>query len=354
MSRTILYYPKIEVPTSGSWVRRALLYWDDVAAIVPRGYDDYMDAQAVKRFRPEVQELYEQNIFRPLNPERLFMDETAVHAFTTDLKSLSITPRRRLNSSNRPEYSATIYKDKTSHHIFHELEARGLAADTGNPLLYFFEPSTAVIYMALLAKHMAAAQNNPTIPGTDIEGLSNRAFGKNIVENSEPILSARLADVIPIPSPSVPLKTILKFRQQHKAELLAFRTVMDDFEKSLAAASHNAEVISLTENFKEKAQRESIELGKALKSSNVSAILGSLQAFIKPTSPTLNGSAAVLAGKATSIAAVPISWEIAGASTAGLIEVGMHWFSKVQERRKALRDTPFAYLFLARKRFVPR
>jgi hypothetical protein len=34
MSRPILYYPNIEVPASGPWIRRALLYWDDVAAIV--------------------------------------------------------------------------------------------------------------------------------------------------------------------------------------------------------------------------------------------------------------------------------------------------------------------------------
>jgi hypothetical protein len=202
MSRTILYYPNIEVPTSGPWIRRALLYWDDVAAIVPRSYDDYMDAQAVKRFRPEVQELYEQNIFRPLDPGSLFIDGTT-QAFRRDWESVSTTQRRRFNSSNRSECSVPIYKDKTSQRIFHELEARGLAADTGNPLLYFFEPSTAAIYMALLAKHMAAAQTNPTIPGTDIEGLSNRAFGKGISGNLEPVLAARLADVIPVPSPSV-------------------------------------------------------------------------------------------------------------------------------------------------------
>jgi hypothetical protein len=351
MSRTILYYPNIGVPTSGPWIRRALLYWDDLAAIVPRSYDDYMNAQGAKWFRPELQELYEQKIFRPINPERLFMDGNAARAFTTDWESLLANQTRRFGSSlNPPECTAPIYKDKTSQHIFHDLQAHGLAADTGNSLLYFFEPSTAVNYMALLAKHMAAAQTNPTIPGTDIEALSNRTFGKNASGNLEPVLSARLADVIPIPSPSIPLKDILRFRQKYGAELLAFRAAMDDFEKSLAGADDNAEIVVKTEKFKEKAKLETLNLGKALKSSNLSTVLGSLQAFIKPNSPTLIGSAAVLAGKATSIAAVPISWVVAGASAAGLIEVGMHWFGKVQERRKALKDTPFAYLFLARKK----
>ena len=42
MSRTVLYYPYIQVPTSGLWIRKALLYWDQVAAIVPRSYDGYI------------------------------------------------------------------------------------------------------------------------------------------------------------------------------------------------------------------------------------------------------------------------------------------------------------------------
>jgi hypothetical protein len=350
MSRTILYYPNIEVPTSGPWIRRALLYWDDLAAIVPRSYDDYMKAEGAKGFRPELQQLYEQKIFRPINPGKLFMDGKTAHEFTTDWESFLASHGPRFRPSNPPECTVPIYKDKTSQHIFHNLQARGLAADTGNPLLYFFEPATAVNYMALLAKHMAAAQTNPTIPGTDMEALSDRTFGKNAPGNLEPVLSARLADVIPIPHPSVPLKEILTFRQQHNAELLAFRAVMDDFEKSLAEADDDAEIVAKTETFKEKARLDTLNLSKALKSSNLSTVLGSLQAFIKPNSPTLIGSAAVLAGKATSIAAVPIPWVVAGASVAGLIEVGMHWFGKVQERRKTLKDTPFAYLFLARKK----
>jgi hypothetical protein len=219
-------------------------------------------------------------------------------------------------------------------------------------LLYLFESSTAAIYMALLAKHIAAAQTDPTIPGTDNESLSDRAFGKNIRGNMEPILSARLADVIPVPDRSVPLKAVLDFRQRYQAELLAFRAAMDDFERTLAEATDNEEVVSVTEGFKERVARETIDLGKALKSASISTILGSLQAFIKPNSPTLVGTAAVLAGQATSLVAIPILWVIAGASTAGLIEVGMHWFGKVQERRKTLSDTPFAYIFLARKKLA--
>jgi Family of unknown function (DUF6236) len=352
MSRTILYYPNIEVPTSGLWIRRALLYWDDVAAIVPPSYDHEINERAVERFRPEVQELYERKIFRPLNPGSLFMDHRAASAFTTDWETVSADLTRKFTPLKRPDCNVPIYKDKASPNIFYDLKARGLAKETRNPALYLFESSTAVIYMALLAKHMAAAQPNPTIPGTDVERLSDLAFGKNTSGNMQPVLSARLADMIPVPSPSVSLKAVLDFRQRYQAELLAFRAAMDDFEKTLAEATDNSEVVRETERFKERVESETIQLRKALRSTKISTVLGSLQAFIKPNSPTLIGSAAVLAGKATSLAAVPILWVIAGAATAGLIEVGMHWFGKVQERREALKDTPFAYLFLARRKLI--
>jgi Family of unknown function (DUF6236) len=280
------------------------------------------------------------------------MNATAATAFERDWKGLLADGKKRSRSIRRSECSVPIYKDKTSQRIFDDLKNRGLARETTHPLLYFFEPSTAMIYMALLAKHMAEAQPNPTIPGTDRERLSNLTFGKNSPGNLEPVLSALLADVIPIPSSSVPLKTILGFRQKYQPELMAFRAVIEDFEKTLVAAFDKAEVISLTENFKERIARETIELGKALKSTRISTLLGSLQAFIKPTSPTLIGSAAIVAGRATSLADLPISWVMAGAACAGLVEVGLHWFGKVQERRKALRDTPFAYLFLARKKLI--
>ncbi|MEI9909664.1 MAG: hypothetical protein WDO71_08285 [Bacteroidota bacterium] len=32
--RTILYYPTIDIP-SNSWLRHALLYWDEVSSIIP-------------------------------------------------------------------------------------------------------------------------------------------------------------------------------------------------------------------------------------------------------------------------------------------------------------------------------
>src|SRR5215470_15555407 len=69
--RTILYYPTIAIPTAGSWIRSALLYWDNIASIVPRSYDDMQDENAVARYEPEIQMLYEEGVFSPVNPDLL-------------------------------------------------------------------------------------------------------------------------------------------------------------------------------------------------------------------------------------------------------------------------------------------
>ena len=41
MAQTILYYPTINIQ-DGSWLRNAILYWDEVSSIVPdENYSDF-------------------------------------------------------------------------------------------------------------------------------------------------------------------------------------------------------------------------------------------------------------------------------------------------------------------------
>lgn len=37
--RAILYYPTISIPTN-DWLRRSLLYWDEIGSIVPVDYEE--------------------------------------------------------------------------------------------------------------------------------------------------------------------------------------------------------------------------------------------------------------------------------------------------------------------------
>ena len=314
-----------------------------------------MDKKALARYSPEIQRLYKEGIFKPFEPSSIFRDRKAFRRFDTELRAAI-----KLGSfwlGNPSELTAAcnvpIYRDKLTHSMFHELARLGLAKKSTSGLLYLFERQTARVYMALLAKHIADSSNEPTIVGTDSEEMSNFVLGaaapstpKNIV------LSAEFDELIPVPSPGTSLSKILRFRSKHEAELLAFRSAMDAFDSELAKCEDPKEVRAKLQSQKEKIRKGTIELSKAMKANSVGTFLGNLQSFIKPNSPTLLGAAAVAAGKVASLATLPVGWVAGGAAVAGSIEVGVHWFGKVQERKKTLKDSPFAYLFLAQKKLV--
>jgi hypothetical protein len=97
MNRTILYYPEIQIPTAGSWVRKALLYWDQVAAIVPRSYDGYMDEHGLERYRPEIRELLDEDVFRPVDPNKLFSAGNP-SGLETDIKKFIRNARGKISN----------------------------------------------------------------------------------------------------------------------------------------------------------------------------------------------------------------------------------------------------------------
>ena len=68
MAQTILYYPTIDIQDS-TWLRNALLYWDNISSIVP--YENYSD------FSPELLYLQECGIYKPVFPQDLFCSKYA-------------------------------------------------------------------------------------------------------------------------------------------------------------------------------------------------------------------------------------------------------------------------------------
>jgi hypothetical protein len=80
-NRTVLYYPTIKVP-EGKWLKQALLYWDNVASIVPYDYDGNVSIP----FTSEIEFLLDEKIFKPVRPEKLFNRRTLVRDFKDKLK----------------------------------------------------------------------------------------------------------------------------------------------------------------------------------------------------------------------------------------------------------------------------
>lgn len=354
MSRTILYYPEIQIPTSGTWIRKSLLYWDKLGAIVPQSYDNQMDAQMLKRYTPEIECLYKEGIFKPFNPETLMRRPESREALRDELKQSLYPSKLRKTQTLVPvrRCDVAIYRDKVACGVFRELEERGLAIRSDdNDDIYLFENRTANVYMSLLAKHLALNAPEPTVPSSDSAAEFDMMFGsdeKRAAENL--IISPQFSDLIPTPNPDVSLRAIMMFKKKYQAELIAFQTAMESFEQGVANCENAKQLRSLIQSQKDQIKKQTIDLSKALKANTIGFWLGSLQSFIKPTSPTLWGAALVVAGKAASLATIPVNWVAGGAAIAGSIEVGMHWFNKVQERNAAIRNSPFAYLLLANRK----
>lgn len=354
MSRTILYYPDIAIPTSGPWIRSALLYWDKLAAIVPRSYDDLQDEQAVQRYSDEIQCLYRDDIFRPINPDVLMEKVAERKKFEAEVVA-HLTKLTKHPSYKKTALKVPVFKQKLSNQLFNKLDRAGMAEERHktreDSYCYYFHPKAAEIYMALLADYLAKEDSELTIPGSDQEIAFDLTFNRSSGVAKDLCVAAKLFDILPCPTEDVALRKILNFRKKHHAEILAFRAVMDSFEVGLVSAEDERAMNAFVIRSKEQIERECLNLGRALKGSLITTFLGSIQSFLKAPSVYLVAGTSVLLGQASEIAKVPIKYGLAGALATGAIEVTVQHLKQRRERKDNLRKEPFAYLFLTKKKF---
>ena len=90
MAQTILYYPTINIQ-DGTWLRNAILYWDEVSSIVP--YENYPD------FSPELLYLQELGVYKAVYPRNLFFSEFAEDFCNSIVKRISAYELRTTNNA---------------------------------------------------------------------------------------------------------------------------------------------------------------------------------------------------------------------------------------------------------------
>lgn len=350
--RTALYYPTIDIPTD-SWLRQAVCYWDQVGSIVPRDYDHWADEQAIQRYVPDIQYLYEEEVFRPFNPDSLVQrDFTAVREFTQELNATINSPRFRklLPTREKRERNVQVYQQKVTSIACDFLERKKLVERRPNdPWFYYFEQNTALVYMSLLAKYLARSDGGITVPSTDQEVFQQLNFHATRKDDASIALSTSMKNILPVPSNDVSFKTILKFKKQYRQQLLDFRSEIDTYQSAVQSCEDIRLVGEENVRFREKMEREVSRLEVSMRKSRISTVFGSLQSFIKPTSPALVGATAMLAGQATSLTTLPVTWLISGAVGAGVIEVAAHLIKKSEEKADAFSKSPYSYVYLAEK-----
>ena len=349
VKNTILYYPTITIPT-GPWLRQALLYWDELGSIVPR---DDLGKRDLIPYSPDLQWLENEHVFRPFSPELIGRGRgTVVNDFKSELLDTvkSADFRKLLPPVRKRQFSARIHKDKVSHELYDLLKNRHLAKEKrDDPVWYYFEEPMALLYMAKMAKYLAAEDQQPTVVGTDLRQYEHLNFGTSVLRNGVASLTASFLGVLPVPREDASLADILDFKRRHADELLNFREMLNEFETKISACRSEAEAKSVLADFSTKVQTSLATLHAALKGRRIPTVLGSMESLIKGTSPAWLSALLVQTGKAATIAAVSVPWLLGGAAVAGTIAVGKYLCDRRNERRALMTQSRVSYLFEAKR-----
>src|SRR5262249_45495238 len=153
-------------------------------------------------------------------------------------------------------------------HLFGKLERLGLVEQRFKTRLdsycYYFDAKAAQVYMAVLADYLARNDSELTIPGTDQVQAFDLSFKRSSGTAKDLSVAVKLFDILPRPAGDVALRKILRFREKYRAELLAFRAVMDSFEAGLAEAPDERTMNSFLVRSKEQIEQKCLDLQSAL------------------------------------------------------------------------------------------
>lgn len=344
---TILYYPLISIRT-GIWLRQALLYWDQIGSIVPQNYED----EALLPYTPDMEYLKAEGEFRPFRPDALLgQNWDVLHDFDDDVLQKIAAGPLVLSSSVpfAPKFDFPIHRDKISHHVFDLLEQEGLAVcKRSDPDWYYCERRFALSYMSLLAKHLAEVDSDSTVPSTNFPAYEKLNFQARPGMDLFICLKARFRDILPVPRRDVPLADILEFKRRRRDQLLAFRQQISATETTLSRCKSEAEVTEVLQGEKTRIESGLLDLASVLADAKMPTVLGTFEALTKAALPASVAPLLVIAGKAASIATVPISVALFGSVTTGAISISKYLVDRRNEQRATMRNSPFAYLHAAK------
>jgi hypothetical protein len=348
LHRCILYYPTISIPT-GTWLRQSLLYWDEVGSIVPHSYSN----KALIPYSPDVQFLKNEGQFRAFIPDHCIFQQGYNKVQDLEQEFLEILRsskfQKRLPPPPRRNLISKIHEDKISHGLSRTLEEEGLAKRVPNDYeWWYFENNTALLYMAVLAKHIADGDIHSTVTGTDISAYESLIFETMSDTDGVACLATNLWNALPVPRDDVSLSDIIEFKHRRKDELLNFRQTLDDLQSEIKKCESQADVHQVLVKFKEKSDRSLANLEAVLSDSRLATVAGSIKTLIKLDSPALLATLFGAVNQATKITDIPIQWTLAGAGILGAVEIFSYLTDKRNEKRATLRNEPFSYVAYAK------
>jgi Family of unknown function (DUF6236) len=360
MNRTILYYPTIDIPRS-SWLRHALLYWDEVSSIVPKSWDNEM----LVELSPDIHYLMEEEQFRPIKPEDIFKKDNwdILEQFQDEFREIVSSreyqgfidrknrnfSRLHINKVDRAGFSR-IHRNKTSDGILYFLEEIGLASrNRENPEWLLFENNTALLYMSLMAKYLADIDSDQTTIGTDNFMYEKFNFRRVTKDKGFPVVSFSLNNILPTPKENVPFERIVDFKRRRADNLLHFKRTISDFQTKVSKTQSQAELKEAAIAFKESIAAGVMDLNAVLGDSRIESTFKTFKSLINLKSPTLIASTAAILNEKTHLVNVPFSIEAAGVAVAGVLDLTCNFIEARNRNRVRLRESPFSYVYQAQR-----
>lgn len=229
---TALYYPYMQTPTS-PWFTQVLLYWDDVATIVPDAYGPPVDQKT--------QDLVEVGLLRRMSPDDAVYGLGRHQFASTFLETVEPWQRTEIPSFTE------IHAGKMSYVIFRELKEMGLARSSegrDRGVWYRVENATANAFMAYLAGAMSGLTPGLT-PVTDsldhVAALS--ASGRSRKRKLEVLRYVAITEALPMPRGPVNADDLAAFKDQHRDELKLCRQYLDLQLMTLARADEDDDLV---------------------------------------------------------------------------------------------------------------
>lgn len=359
MRRTIMYYPNIEIP-DGNWLRKALLYWDEVSSIVPREveFDTYSNNQIIALLKDEGE-------YRPIYPDRLMnskffgdFEKECINRVKSYLKIIN----KNQHDYNRPSRTRIhneklvnhygVHRDKMSYKIMDLLNNEGLISPDENWVN--LDNQLANIYMSTLAKYSALSDTELTVIGTDKIGAINSVYPVKYISrspmlNKVPVINLSL-NILPTPNTDVSYKKILNFKRKYRADLLAFRNIINDFEEQVSNAESEYDLKEKIVRFKEAVELGTRETMRMLKGARINFVLSSLKSVINLKSPTMIATYAGIVGH--KYLGMNPAITLSGIGVASLVDVSLNYMAINKSTRDKLSDKGFLYLYYAKRKGI--
>jgi hypothetical protein len=367
MYKKALYYPSIDIENE-SWLKTSLLYWDELATIVPSSIDNPYENQSSSilhkegflkpvRVRPTVRAVEEasRDILKYIeSPEAMRiiqMGGTKDSMINRDKLGYMLKEKLGFNDYDH----GRIHSEKMGHLLHQELKHANTESDWVN-----IDSGFANFYMTLLAEKISSEEGMALLTnfsayeqltlrikrGEEHPREDNYRFrrGRDI-GNIESYTDAMLAQIV---IQNLSLKSdlridhILEFREKHKNELAAFRGALQDLTDSISDGD-----VTTLKGLRERLDsvycnsvNPSIEELRAKLTEN--KIVTALSDF------SISGMSSII-GVASAASAFPVIGNYAILAGAGISATAMTVAYKGS--RKSLKANPFSYVLSLESQF---